>query len=260
MKVCIIGKGNVGTHLCRAFEKAGVEVGHVGIRELGVQSAASVLWGDADVFILAVRDSQILEAASDVAEAAGMFSRVGQRRVIAHTSGSVGLDVLRRSVPENRWVCGVIYPLQTFSKHVDMDYSCVPFLVEGENEETASKLAGLAGKISDNVIEGDSEVRGEYHLGGVIACNFSNYLFMLADEYLKSKDLDFKMLLPLIRQTIDKLEKTSPQEAQTGPAARGDIGVIKRHKEKLNDYPEISDIYNKITSRILGRYQSGSQN
>ena len=54
-----------------------------------------------------------------------------------------------------------------------------------------------------------------------------------------------------MHQTVDKLEKLSPSEAQSGPAARNDNKIIEDHLDILkNDNPEFYEIYRLISIQI----------
>ena len=53
----------------------------------------------------------------------------------------------------------------------------------------------------------------------------------------------FKLLKPLIRETVDKLETLDPKEAQTGPAIRNDQKTLDKHLELIKK-PQLKEIYN----------------
>ena len=72
----------------------------------------------------------------------------------------------------------------------------------------------------------------------------------ISEDLLKDSGLDFSVLLPLMRQTVKKLEKLSPSQAQTGPAVRKDKGIISTHLQMLENKPEIKRLYHDITNLI----------
>ena len=53
-----------------------------------------------------------------------------ENRLVVHTSGSVALKML-----DMKHKRGVFYPLQTFSKTSDLEFSEVPFCIETMNKE-----------------------------------------------------------------------------------------------------------------------------
>lgn len=73
---------------------------------------------------------------------------------------------------------------------------------------------------------------------------------MLTEKYCKKEGLDFRMILPLLSETVKRLEFSSPAEVQTGPAARSDITTIDNHREMLKAYPQLLGLYDVFTESI----------
>jgi predicted short-subunit dehydrogenase-like oxidoreductase (DUF2520 family) len=89
------------------------------------------------------------------------------------------------------------------------------------------------------------------HVAAVFANNFTNAIFMAAQEVLKSSpELKMEFLLPIIQQTIDKLKFNNALDIQTGPAKRGDMQTIKRHEQLLNGLESEQILYEAITEYI----------
>lgn len=233
-KIAIVGKGNVGSHLALALQSI-AEVTLVDSRTL------DNLPNKSDLLIIAVKDDAIQSVASRVR---------GKAQILVHTSGSMALSVLDGFAPET----GVFYPMQTFTKGVNLNYQEIPFFIEGSSEETEGKLINLASSISENVNRADSEIRKKLHVAAVFSCNFTNHLLFLADDLLHKDGLDYKVMLPLLRQTVAKLSSVAPEKAQTGPAARGDTAVISSHLELLSEDPGKAEIYKILSSSILDTY------
>ncbi|MDE6443819.1 MAG: DUF2520 domain-containing protein [Muribaculaceae bacterium] len=231
--IAVIGSGNVATHLVKALAP------HVNVVAVNSRTLDNFPEG-CRIAIISVADRAIGEVAERIA---------GRAEIIAHTSGSVPMQVLEGSAPS----LGVFYPLQTFTKDAEMTYSDIPFFIEGNNPETDSILKGLASLVSDTVIEADSAKRKQLHLASVFACNFSNYLVDVADRILHEKGMDYTLLLPLLRRTVAKLEKIPPDKAQTGPAARKDIPVIEAHLGMLAGTPELQEIYRLLSAGIMDK-------
>lgn len=232
-EVLVVGTGNVGSHLYKAFSQAGIRA--------GIVSSRANVFPPAELYIISVKDDIITEVAQKINPLVGA--------TVAHTSGSVPLQSLEEALPGHHDI-GVFYPLQTFSKDIEMQYDEIPFLIEGSGEVVTEELTTLARRVSHNVMEAGSAERAHYHLAAVLSCNFTNHLCTLAERYLSTKNLDFRMLLPLLQQTVSKLNYTSPREAQTGPAARGDNKVIESQLERLTEFPDIAEIYRLLTRSI----------
>lgn len=233
LTVAVIGTGNVATHLLRALD------GKVNLHQVNPHSFEGMP-GYADIVIISVKDSVIESVAENVS---------GKHGVVAHTSGSVPMSALAGKAGEY----GVFYPLQTFSKNIELDYSEIPFFIEGNTPQASEALSNLAGLISNSVREVDSDSRKVLHLASVIACNFSNALVGIADDILREKGMDYTVLLPLLRQTIAKLYRLTPSEAQTGPASRLDMNVVDSHEAMLLDMGKsnLAEIYKDISDEII---------
>lgn len=235
MKVSIVGSGNVGTHLLRALG-ATAEVSAANPRTL------SGLDADADVVLIAVSDSAIGEVAAKLSSLDA---------IVAHTSGSTPIDILRQAGAKRP---GVFYPLQTFSRETSLDYSRIPVFIEAENTSDAATLRELALGMTAAVYPADSQSRRRLHLASVLACNFVNHLWALADSELAKSGLSIDVLRPLIEETAAKLERLSPYEGQTGPARRGDTPTIDAHLEMLADNPQLQNIYRLLSDSITDTY------
>lgn len=235
--ISIIGNGNVATHLYRAFNRIAPTLSSLPEVKIINSRTLEGLPEMSDLLLISVKD----DAIKDVAE-----RLKGKGKLMAHTSGSVGMEILNGCCDKT----GVFYPLQTFSKEKELDYEEIPFFIEGEDEETAGELADYARLISRNVTFADSQQRKQLHISAVFACNFSNHLVALADKLLQENGMDYKLLLPLLKETVKKLETLTPQGAQTGPAVRGDLKILKSHEEMLKDNKEMLEIYRLLSESI----------
>ena len=202
LKVSVIGTGNVGTHLCVALSDKVDELVSVNSRTL------EDLPLDSDIYILSVSDRAISDVAARMPAVRG---------IVAHTSGSIPMDVLTPYTDR----AGVFYPLQTFTKWSDLDYARIPIFVEGSSESVSEKLMDLGSLFSDRLYIADSALRKKLHIASVLACNYVNHLWTKADELLHDEGLSIDILMPLIDAAVDKLHRMPPAEAQTGPASRG---------------------------------------
>lgn len=224
-RIAVIGSGNVATHLATAVE------GVVQICSPNLANATALAekvgcdatnspsgLADADIYIVAVKD----DAIATVLESVPTRCR---KALWMHTSGSVGKSVFD-GLGYDRY--GVFYPLQTFSKSVDLDMSRVPFFIEGSDKRTTDEIRQLA--LSD----------------------FSNYMYTLADDVLQHNNLPFSVMKPLLEETLRKACSNGPERSQTGPAVRGDREIIASHEAMLDG--ERLDIYETVSNAILKRY------
>jgi predicted short-subunit dehydrogenase-like oxidoreductase (DUF2520 family) len=254
----VIGSGNVAFHLVKAFSKKGIKVLQVlAHNEKTARSLSktfsvpfildpSMLFKEADLYLLTVQDDKIRETASGL-------HLVDQ--LLVHTSGFSSIDMLSGTSSRT----GVLWPLQTFSAGRILDYKNIPFFIEGESEEIAELLSQFAGLVSKRVMVTDSSTRQKIHLAAVIASNLANQLYSISASILERQDIPFGVLAPLILETASKAGKQHPFQSQTGPAVRNDIRVIEKHLELLRDDPAFRDIYRLITENIIHHHSKENE-
>ena len=236
MKIVIIGSGNLATHLSLALSAVGEEIIQVFSRteehakelaeKIGCQYTTGIdgINKNADLYILSVKDDAISEIVTSVCQKC-------PKAIFIHTAGSVPMDVFKGEA--NHY--GVLYPMQTFSKHRQVNFRSIPCFLEASDEQTMCKIHSLAESISDKVVLADSEKRRKLHLAAVFACNLTNHCYRLAERVLQEEQIDWKLFLPLIEETAHKVTEMSPKDAQTGPMVRYDIGVMNRQLELISD-------------------------
>lgn len=246
----VIGAGNVASHLVPALALAGcIKVTAVWSRtrchaeELAARVGAPIatddlgeLPADAEFYLVSTADEMTRRVADEMTPNLALW---------AHTSGSVEAEAFSRVSPHY----GVFYPLQTFSRNVAVDLAEAPFFIEGSDKAALERLMAMARAISDRVYEADSTLRMKMHVAAVFACNFANHLWTVADRVLhREARLDLSVLKPLLQETLRKALAVGPADAQTGPAARGDHGVMAKHVALLPD--DESKLYEILSNSI----------
>jgi predicted short-subunit dehydrogenase-like oxidoreductase (DUF2520 family) len=66
--------------------------------------------------------------------------------------------------------------------------------------------------------------------------------------------LSFDYLKPLIVETVTKSLSIGPEQAQTGPAKRGDLQTLDKHMQFLQHDEALASLYQTISQHILDRY------
>jgi len=97
----------------------------------------------------------------------------------------------------------------------------------------------------------DEQQRQWVHVAAVFANNFSNHLFSISEDILNQHGMKFDILKPLIFRFIESLEKYSPADIQTGPAARKDFQTIEKHLQLLSSDARLQNIYRVLTDSII---------
>jgi predicted short-subunit dehydrogenase-like oxidoreductase (DUF2520 family) len=252
MNIVIIGTGNAATVLGRKFKKAGHRIIQVFGRDASAASRLayqldtestnywSVIRKDADIYLIAVAD----DAISDVAKHVHVPGKV-----VAHTAASIKKEVLKNMSHHY----GVFYPLQSLRKD-KVELPQVPLFIDASDDIARTKLEQLAESISKGqVMEAGENERVKMHVAAVFVNNFVNHLYTLAEDFCNKEGIDFQQLLPLIEETSQRIKKTSPSKAQTGPAIRHDDATIKQHLQLLEKYPKLKSIYEMMTRSIQGK-------
>jgi predicted short-subunit dehydrogenase-like oxidoreductase (DUF2520 family) len=262
LHIVLIGTGNVAHHIAGSFAKNAeaklVQVFNHRLTKQAKDLAANFnvpivstyhkLEKNADVYILCVRDSALPAVAGELAA-------LKLQGTVMHTSGSVGMDVLKQASPKT----GVYYPLQTFSKNSPIDWKRTPLLVEANSAATLRQIILLAGSVSDMVKAVDSVTRLKLHLAAVFACNFTNALYAAAFDYvgenLGAKDAE--LLWPIMSSSFHKvIYNNQPKQAQTGPAMRNDKVVMDKHLKLLKSDKRLKDIYKLLSDLIIHQQTS----
>ena len=248
--ITIIGTGNVATHLGKAFLKAGIQINAIVARDqqkaiaLGavLNNAPGLLLGDllppSDAYILAVKDDAIHEVAKTIAQ---------KDRLLIHCSGASNGNIL--DVKGNEF--GVMWPMQTLTKNNDVALNQTLIAVSGSNDDTLMAIAALARKISERIVEVSETQRAMLHLSAVWINNYTNHMFVIAEQLLKENNLDFNLFIPLIDEHIEKLKTMSADLLQTGPASRGDMVTLNKHRSMLKSHPEIQQLYDVLAQSVL---------
>lgn len=243
--ITVIGTGKVALQIGMQLRKAGHTIDNIwGRNEENAKNLASKLAVTTIDNLSDIKENSLaLICVSDTA-INNVLQNIPSSIKVAYTSGSIRIKDLK-----SREYLGVFYPLQTFSPTRTINISEVPFLIEASNKEFENELFTLASTLSESVVLANSEDRYNTHIAAVMVNNFTNFLFHLAKKQLDSKNLDFSILKPLIKETVAKLEDLTPIQAQTGPAARGDKKVIENHIATIAD-PKTKELYRLMSELI----------
>lgn len=249
MKVVLLGSGNVATVLGRLLVKNDHEIVQVISRNINnakiLGSELNTAYTDfngkhnltADIFIIATSDISLTDNYKQ-------FTTNG--KLVVHTAGAVSKDVLQNISASY----GVLYPLQSLRKEL-AEIPPIPFLIDGNIEATTTYLKEFADSFSANVQVANDEQRVKLHTAAVIVSNFTNYLYMVAEEFCVKENVDFNLLKPLITETANRIGHVSPADVQTGPAIRKDIQTLDKHLRALIKYPKLRTIYMRMTDCIM---------
>ena len=256
MTITLLGAGNVATSLAPALIRAGHRLHEIYSRRLSSAQQLSASLPTAvpctdslehlmpsDCYIYSLTDNALPKVIAMLSEHADTHLR---QALHLHTAGSVPLSVF----PDSWEHTGILYPFNSFSKQEVLPFEKVPLLIESNDAVTLGRIRTLAESLTPMVYDADSAQRGHVHLAGNLVNCFGNCLAKMAQEQLDTAGIPSDILVPLMQQTVDKLRRLSPAEAQTGPARRRDTDTLSKHLALLESEQD-RQIYRLLTEKIM---------
>ncbi len=262
MRFAVVGPGKVGTALAELLSRAGHDfIGAAGRNLDSAQRACAFVGGGhattdpgevtgaADLALLTVPDDAILQMCAELA-GAGAFP---EGSVVAHCSGALPSSVLRPAADAGAHV-GSLHPMQSFAS-AEQAVRTLPgsaCCVEGD-PDAVRVLTNVARDLGCHVIAIPTERKALYHAAGCVA---SNYLVALQNAALKLNRAAgmgaadaLRIMMPLLKGTVDNLQKVGLPDCLTGPIARGDVQTVRRHLDAIGEFvPDLLPLY-----RVMGR-------
>jgi len=264
LRVGVIGAGVLGGALARLLAARGYPVVAVSSRRIErAQALAQAVGAEAvrlphevaartDLVLLTIPDDQIAPVVAEVARVGGW--RAGQ--AVVHTSGSLDRSVLRLAAERGAWIGG-LHPLQSAADPEEA-VRALPgsyFGVEAE-EPLLGLLETLVSRLGGKLLRVPGEAKDLYHLAAALASNGIVALFALAADLFDRAGIpsaeSSQALLPLLRGTLENLERLGLPRALTGPISRGDHGTLLRHLDSLGrEAPELIALYCLLGRRMV---------
>lgn len=259
----IIGCGKLGVTLAWHLAHIGyVPAGFASRRSASAHAAAENAGGgrvcrdpwdataDADVVFITTPDAAI----ASVAE--GLAARKGLKRgtVVLHCSGALSSTILAAAHNCGAHI-GSLHPLQSFAAPTFPDNPFRGIIMAGEGDVAALELAQeMASGLQAEFLSIETENKTLYHAAAVVASNYLVTLLAASTRLLEGSGIapeaTLKVLLPLVRGTLNNIEKRGVAEALTGPIARGDSGTVESHCRKIRQtLPDLLPFY-----QLLGTY------
>lgn len=188
----------------------------------------------APVWLIATPDDAIVATAAALAAS----GKLAPGNVVAHLSGATpSLDMA--AVIELGAHAGSFHPLKTFA---DPGYAAGSFpgtYVALEGDKKALKVLRVAlRKIGARVFEIEPGNKVLYHAGSVMVCNYLTALLEAGLGCYEAAgiklDTAYKLMEPLVRETVDNIFRVGTVRSLTGPIARGDDAVVARQLDALS--------------------------
>lgn len=193
-------------------------------------------------------DDQLEIAAAQLAEVLEQSSKQRAVKLFFHMSGSRTSEVLY-PLKNLGHHCISLHPLQSLNDPVlarTLLRQCY-FTVEGPSSPMANQLIAV---LDGPVIGIKPEQKVLYHAA---ACMASNYLYTLAKEAQRAMTLagfepeaGLRALLPLMLGSLESLGTQMPEDALTGPIARGDAKTVASHLDALKSEADLIQYYKQM--------------
>jgi predicted short-subunit dehydrogenase-like oxidoreductase (DUF2520 family) len=240
----VLGGGAVGAALVEELPRSGVRVVASWTRSGGL--APPPLEG-ADVVLLAVPDAAVAPLCSRL--------DVGRGQLVAHLAGALSLASLAAARRKGARV-GSIHPLRAFVRGRAQDFRGAFAGVTGSDAAARGQLADLARRLGMTPLLLGDRSRALYHAAAVLAAGSQVALFAEAvrafRKATRASERDARTaLLPLAIGALENLRAQPPEDAITGPAARGDKATIKEHRRALpKDLLPLYDALTRVSLRL----------
>jgi predicted short-subunit dehydrogenase-like oxidoreductase (DUF2520 family) len=204
----------------------------------------------ADLVLLTVSDDAITTVAAELG-AAGAW-RAGQ--YVVHASGVSPASALQPAA-EYGAIIGAFHPLAAFATYDATLPRDITFAIEAPPPLRAI-LCNLAEMLGGHPLDLAPQDKTLYHAAAVIASNYTITLAALATQIFEqlgaTPEQGLQALLPLMRTTLDNLERQGLPAALTGPLVRGDVGTVRRHIYALDaTIPHIGALYRCLAHGAL---------
>jgi len=255
-RVLIVGAGQVGRGLFKAFRASGIDVlGLHGHRPSGYTTSSGALpptIADANTIVVAVRDDQIDGVLADLIDQRnGGRGKIASGTVVVHTSGGAEPELLPR-LAEFGLSGGTFHPMVPFANP-----DRAPELlkrawigIDGDDQARATSRR-IAGHVGARTLEIPPGGKSRYHAAAVISSNFPVVLAAIASELLTSLGIPERSaqhaVHGLMEAAVSNIAEVSPSEALTGPVVRGETETVLRHLNALRGDPDARAVYKRLS-------------
>ena len=270
--VNIVGAGRVGETFLRLLGdldgflvqdvmNARVESAKKAVAAAGTGRAVSACGAlrPANLWILAVPDTQIATVAGEIARHS---TGSGTTSIAFHCSGFLPAAEM---VPLRAlgWHLASVHPVLSFADAAvaARKFSGTFCGIEGD-EAALDLIRPMLEGMGAVPFDINSEAKSLYHAAAVFSNNFTTVLQAIAREAWAeagvSDAIASQLNHNLLQATLDNIATKGPQDALTGPAARGDQAVIDRQGQDVARWhPEAGRIYRDMSSLAKALKKSG---
>ncbi len=225
LELAVVGPGRAGGAIALAAVAAGhrlaaVVPGPTGRipEELGVEPSKFGMLPLVDLVIVATPDREIRSAAAAAA------ARLTGAATMVHLSGFTSIEAV--DVGTGRF--GSMHPLMSLADPVRGRNALrgAPAAVTASSRDVERRIFEFAASIGMRPFGLPDDRRRLYHTSAAVASNITTGVLGLAFELMSAAGVDPSVLRPLVDQSIANTFELGPDEALTGPIARGDDETV----------------------------------
>jgi predicted short-subunit dehydrogenase-like oxidoreductase (DUF2520 family) len=268
-RVNLVGAGNVGQTLCRLAELGGrYKIQDIFNRtEEKAQGAVAFIGsgrsvghiGDmrpAEIWLVTTDDSQIAPVAAELARYAAGPS------VAVHFSGVLTAAEMK-PLGLSGWHLASAHPVFSFADPITavQRFEGTFCAVEGDRVAISAIQAFLK-TTGARIFPIQADAKLLYHGAAVIANNLTTVLQTLALEAWEEAgvpaNVRAEIHADLLHNTVDNLLSLGPQASLTGPAARGDLDMVRKQQAAIANWrPAVAEIYGRLSEMAVTLKTSG---
>lgn len=245
MQIGIIGAGKVGCSIGKYLLEQDVSVsGYYSKSKESVDLAATFTNTRAfDSLEQVIKESDLIfittpdDSISEVWEKLWDYSM--QSKTVCHFSGSLSSVVFSRREEKGVYACS-LHPMYAFSDKFTSykKLNQVMFTAEGDRE-ALDLVCPVFSHLGNEVCVIPSEEKVRYHAAASMISNMMIGLYEMSVKMLIdcgfSEEKAKELVEPLVQGNMERLLKTSPKEALTGPIERNDVKTVKKHMAQLRE-------------------------
>ncbi|MBN8569428.1 MAG: DUF2520 domain-containing protein [Ignavibacteria bacterium] len=259
-KIYIIGAGKVGSSFVYEFIKKKYALKFLSERNLrrekelakdlkrkkikcSLKIEADFIEG-ADVIFIMTQDAYIPVVIEEISQ----LKLDLRKKIFIHISGSLSSDVFKK-LKTAKTNCGSFHPIQTFSE-VTKNSSLVENIYFGiEGGKTASEYVKKVAKdFGSNYFMVNPKKKHLYHVASVVTSNYLIGLIYAASKIIKEIGADekktYKIYEPIIKNTLENINRQGIVRSLTGPIDRNDTEIIEKHIKELKKVdPVLTALY-----------------
>lgn len=270
----IVGAGRVGQTLAHLWHAQGaLQVQDVMTTSVASAQAACAFIGTgtpvatmtdlrpADVWMFATPDAQIASAVAQLVKEAPAVQHTSAQPIAFHCSGAQSSELLD-PLAACDWQVASAHCILSFATAAQAvrQFQGTPCALEG-SEQARSALQALFETIGAQCFAVQKSDKLLYHAAAVFATNFLPVLQSVAESAWQAVGVPPE-LLPHLRTTllhnaVANIVALGPQQALTGPAARGDKAAIARQTDVVKQWDPASgaayEALSQLALRLAGK-------